>query len=83
MFTGTQLSYHVDEQDNMRCYFYFAGQCARFLPEDIKLLLPLFFEDSDANKEFASGKEALFIIISMRMRLKGMLLVFLWIIGIV
>ena len=85
MFTVLQLSYHVDEQDNIRCYFYFAGQCARFLPEDIKLLLPLFFEETDTNTKFANGKEALFIIKSMRMRLKGMYLVLscIWIIAIV
>ena len=75
----------MDEQDNIRCYFYFAGQCARFLPEDIKLLLPLFFEETVANKEFANSNEALFIINSMRMNLIGMYLVLycLWIIEIV
>merc|ERR1739838_210352 len=64
------LSYHVDERDNMRCYFYFAGQCARFLTEDIVLVLPLFFESTDSNMGFVETKEALFIIKKMRKTLK-------------
>merc|ERR1712048_32076 len=51
------LSYHVDEQNDMRCYLYFTGQCARFLPEDIVLVLPLIFGDSDANRAFKESDD--------------------------
>lgn len=56
--TGPQLtlSFHVDALDNMRCYLYINGQCARFMPPDIKMVLPRFFDDSDVNKKFVDSE---------------------------
>jgi len=56
--TGPQimLSFHVEAEDNMRCYFYINGQCTRFLPEDLRMLLPLFFEESEENLKFVKGE---------------------------
>jgi len=58
--TGPQimLSFHVEAEDNMRCYIFIHGQCTRFLPEDLKLLLPYFFDPNTAdNKKFVESKE--------------------------
>ena len=33
----------------IRCYIFINGQCGRFLPEDLKMMLPIFFVKSDAN----------------------------------
>jgi len=51
------LSFHVESEESMRCYFYVNGQCTRFMPEDLKMLLPLFFEETKENVEYAQGKE--------------------------
>merc|ERR1719195_440311 len=51
------LSFHVDSVEDMRCYLYINGQCARFFPPDIKMVLPRFFEESDENKAFVDGPE--------------------------
>lgn len=72
LFVMPQLSYHVDQQHDMRCYFYFAGQCARFLPEDFDMLLPLFFVDNDSNKKFKGSDESARLMKAMRGLLKGM-----------
>ena len=69
---GLQLSYHVDEQNDMRCYLYFTGQCARFLPEDIVLVLPLIFEDGGANEAFKDSDDAVTIIKALSNTLNGM-----------
>merc|ERR1712083_317806 len=61
-FPHVTFSFHVLAADEIRCYFYTNGQSARFLARDIKLVLPLFFVNSEENKEFAEGKEMLKII---------------------
>jgi len=50
------LSFHVDELSDMRCYLFINGQCTRFFPPDIKMVLPRFFVESKANKDFVAGK---------------------------
>jgi len=69
--TGPQitLSFHVEAEDNIRCYLFIHGQFARFFPEDLKLLLPLFFEPTEDNKTFVESDEMDEIIETM----KGML----------
>jgi len=64
------LSFHVEAEDSMRCYFYVNGQCTRFMPADLKMLLPLFFEDSKDNKDFATGKDIDRMIKDMQPKLK-------------
>lgn len=68
---GGQLSFHVESEESMRCYFYIHGQCTRFMPADMKMLLPLFFEDSDANRKFAEGKVIMEWINDMETKLRG------------
>jgi len=51
------LSFHVDELDDMRCYLFINGKCTRFFPPDIKMVLPHFFVESDANKDFVKGDD--------------------------
>lgn len=51
------LSFHVEAADNMRCYIHINAQCTRFLPEDLKMLLPLFFEESQDNLNFVKSPE--------------------------
>merc|ERR1712228_601670 len=61
------FSFHVESVDVIRCYFYVNGQCIRFMPEDIKLLLPLFFDEKyGKNAEFANSKEAETLINEMK-----------------
>ena len=67
-----QLSFHVEAADNMRCYFFINGQCARFLPEDLKLMLPLFFEPTDENVEYMDSKELDRMIKELDGKFKGM-----------
>jgi len=63
------LSFQVDTVDDMRCYLFMNGQCARFIPEDIVLLMPPYFVQSEANKAFVESEEALFIIMKMHGKL--------------
>merc|ERR1712079_30504 len=70
--TGPQitLSFHVESEESVRCYFYINGQCTRFMPADLKMLLPLFFEDSKENREFANSDEIMRWIKGMEDKLK-------------
>jgi len=38
------LSFHVESVDEIRCYLYLHGGVIRFIPEDIQLILPRFFD---------------------------------------
>jgi len=64
------LSFHVESEDSMRCYFYVNGQCTRFMPADLKMLLPLFFEDNQDNRDFANGDDIKRMIKDMQPKLK-------------
>ena len=46
------LSCHVKEDKMVRAYLYYNGQCMRFMPEDIRTVLPLLF-----NMEYGNNKE--------------------------
>jgi len=56
------LSFQVDQEDDMRCYVFILGQCTRFLAEDIVMLLPRFFEDTEKNKAFLKDPETSAVI---------------------
>jgi len=51
------LSFQVEQEDDMRCYLFINGNCTRFLPEDLKMLLPLFFDLTKSDTEFINSKE--------------------------
>jgi len=51
------LSFHVDSSESMRCYLFVNGQCSRFMAPDIKMVLPIFFEKSEANQEYVAGEK--------------------------
>ena len=53
------LSFHVESTDEIRCYLFYNGQMLRFLPEDIVLVLPIFFDpEFGDNKTFAKSQFA-------------------------
>ena len=68
-----QLSFHVDSKEDIRCYFFVHGQWTRFQAKDIKLLLPLFFVESDENKAFVKSKRIDQLIDEMDGLLTGMI----------
>ena len=51
------FSFHVSAKDRIKCYLFRDAQCIRFLPQDIKLILPhLFNLDSNRrNAEFVQN----------------------------
>eukprot|EP01084_Bolivina_argentea_P024182 45106_1 len=53
------LSFHVEAQDNVKCYVFFNGTIARFFPEDMLNVWPKFFKNSKQNEEFLKKKEEL------------------------
>jgi len=62
------LSFHVDTEDSIRCYFFLNGQCTRFQAQDIKLVLGRIFEiagddrQSQQNKAFLEGNDQINIM---------------------
>jgi len=51
------LSFHVESAEEIRYYLSINGECIRFMPEDIKDLLPVFFDQSYGdNAKFAKGR---------------------------
>merc|ERR550539_111300 len=65
------LSFHVESTDEMRCYMYINGQVLRFMPEDIQLVLPLFFDaEFKKNKEFAQSEKAKKLVKKMKDNLR-------------
>jgi len=71
MTTGPQfmLSFQVEAADNMRCYLYINGQFTRFLPEDLKMMLPNFFVQSEDNEKFTESDELKEMIERMKEKL--------------
>eukprot|EP01083_Nonionella_stella_P019174 53300_1 len=58
-FNGDLLtfSFHVKEEDQIKCYLFYCGLVIRFLPEDIKTVLPKIFNmEYPGNQEFVDGK---------------------------
>ena len=66
----------MDTTDSIRCYFFLNGQWTRFQAQDILLVLPNFFIQSEENKHFMEGKDQMDImeiIGRVEKKLKGML----------
>merc|ERR1712228_260419 len=67
------LSFHVESEDEIRCYLFLNGQGIRFFPEDIKLLLPQFFDSEYLdNATFANSEEAESLIDEMNKTLSDL-----------
>eukprot|EP01084_Bolivina_argentea_P085474 154472_1 len=49
------LSFHVMEENVIKCYLFVNRQYIRFMPEDLKIVLPQLFVDDDENKAFVNG----------------------------
>merc|ERR1740123_3043702 len=70
------FSFHVAAENEIRCYCYMNGQVIRFMPEDILLLLPVYFDDdfgSNAKWKDSEGKgckEAMDVVARMEKSLK-------------
>merc|ERR1712130_645364 len=57
------LSFHVESVDEIRCYIYSNGQAMRFMPEDIRELLPLLFDSEyENNKKWIASNECYQIV---------------------
>ena len=50
------FSFHVEEQDEIRCYMYWNGQTMRFHPVDIKYAFKYCFDENRYN-EFDNNRE--------------------------
>merc|ERR1712228_255523 len=65
------LSFHVESKDEIRCYMYLNGQIMRFMPNDIRVLLPKFFDkEFGDNKGFAESKDAQKLVDAMKENLR-------------
>merc|ERR1712129_83841 len=65
------LSFHVESTDVMRCYLYVNGQCIRFMPEDVIMLLPTLFDGKvPGNKGWAKAEHAKRLVEVMRTQLR-------------
>ena len=58
------FSFQVTQSDSIRCWMFVNGQAIRFMPEDVKTTLPLFFdqekienEDWKENERYAQSKD--------------------------
>ena len=72
------LSFHVESSNEIRCYIYLNGQVLRFFPEDIKFVLPRFFDpDCGNNKTWTNSKDANDLILRMKQKLKGIFICFI------
>jgi len=68
---GIVLSFHCLSAEEIRCYIYIGSQGMRFLPEDIRLLLPIFFDENYAdNKKWADSDEAKKLVKGMQQKLR-------------
>ena len=53
------LSFYVKSKDVIKLYLYLNGQCMRFMPEDIKNVLPMLFNmEYGDNEEWLKKKDA-------------------------
>jgi len=69
---GTLLfSFHVESEDEIRCYVYVNGQAFRFLPKDIRIVFPSLFDmEWDNNKKWIESKECDALIDKMSKQLR-------------
>ena len=51
------FSFHAISADVMRCYLFRGGQSIRFLPRDIKHVLPRMFVQRPDNKRFLDDED--------------------------
>lgn len=51
------VSYVVEEKDKIRIYIYHRSKMMRFLPKDIKMVLPEFFVKTEENDAFINSNE--------------------------
>jgi len=61
--TTMTFSFHVEAEDNIRCYMYANGGMMRFMPEDIINVLPKFFA---GNEEWPKSKAATELVEKMK-----------------
>ena len=45
------LSFHAKQQNVVKLYLYCHGQCIRFMPEDVKVVLPVLFNMNFGNND--------------------------------
>ena len=69
---GTLLfSFHVESEYEIRCYVYVNGQAFRFLPKDIRLVLPKLFDMAwENNRKWIESKDCDVLIKKMNKQLK-------------
>jgi len=71
MKKGLMLSFHCLSADEIRCYIYINSQGMRFAPEDIRYLLPLFFDPEYENNEtWPNSDEAKQLVKEMEQKLR-------------
>ena len=49
------LSFHVESVDDIKCYMFYQGWIARFFPQDMIEIWPLWFDESKENKAFINN----------------------------
>merc|ERR1712212_1415353 len=64
------LSFHVEAENEIRCYMYLNGQVARFFADDIVDLLPRYFADSEENKAYLAGDEIKQAVVVIKKKLR-------------
>lgn len=70
------FSFHVIEQDKIRCYFSWNGQGISFMPEDILTILPIIFNmesEKYDNNDFIKDKDEERGAIGVIKRIKGII----------
>merc|ERR1712083_434887 len=51
------LSIHAKQENVVKMYLFINGQCIRFMPEDVKTVLPVLFNmDYENNTDWIEGK---------------------------
>eukprot|EP00486_Rosalina_sp_Unknown_P012314 CAMPEP_0201582732 /NCGR_PEP_ID=MMETSP0190_2-20130828/89694_1 /ASSEMBLY_ACC=CAM_ASM_000263 /TAXON_ID=37353 /ORGANISM="Rosalina sp." /LENGTH=608 /DNA_ID=CAMNT_0048023275 /DNA_START=18 /DNA_END=1841 /DNA_ORIENTATION=- len=51
------LSFHVESQDDIKAYMFYQGWIARFFPQDMIEIWPLWFDESKENKAFINNQK--------------------------
>lgn len=51
------LSFHVESIDDIKCYMFYQGWIARFFPQDMIEIWPLWFDESKENKAFINNQK--------------------------
>ena len=59
------FSFHVEFEDEIRCYMFVNGGMMRFLPRDIIDVMPIFFDKTHKNAEWATSEEAAELVQAM------------------